>query len=362
MKEINLAKMIAAKRKEKKMTQDELANYLGVSKAAISKWETGQSYPDITFLPILASYFNVSIDELIGYEPQMVKEDIKNLYKRLCHDFTVLPFNEVIEECQHIIRKYYSCFPLLFQMGVLIINHSMLEPEQTDTLNEQAKSLFERVKLMSDDVDLAKQAQILEAYCYLLFNEPQEALVLLEGSQRPPLSAEVLQSTAYQMLNQTEEAKSSLQISMFKSLMTMVDAFPMLLSLTCPETFEDTVTRFMKLDEIFEIRKMNPYTVMPVLIVIAQEYMQLGNTEKALDYLDEYSKLATFDFYPLKFRGTPFFDAIEEWYETFDLGNIVPRDEALIKQSMKDVLLKNPTFMSLQENEKFIHIVNRLGE
>ena len=43
MKEINIAKMIAKKRKEKKITQDELAKYLGVSKAAISKWETGVS-------------------------------------------------------------------------------------------------------------------------------------------------------------------------------------------------------------------------------------------------------------------------------------------------------------------------------
>lgn len=158
MKEINIAKMITTKRKEKKITQDELAKYLGVSKAAISKWETGQSYPDITFLPILASYFNVSIDELIGYDPQMMKEEIKSLYQRLCHDFTTRPFNDVIEECQDIIRKYYSCFPLLFQMGVLIINHSMLDANQTQKLNEQAKSLFERVKLNSEDVDLAKQA------------------------------------------------------------------------------------------------------------------------------------------------------------------------------------------------------------
>lgn len=76
MKEINTAKMIMTKRKEKKITQDELAQYIGVSKADISKWETGQSYPDITLLPILPSYFDVSIDELIGYESQMVKEDI----------------------------------------------------------------------------------------------------------------------------------------------------------------------------------------------------------------------------------------------------------------------------------------------
>ena len=104
MKEINLAKIIIMKRKEKKMTQDELAKYLGVSKAAISKWETGQSYPDITFLPILASFFNISIDELIGYEPQMEKDEINQLYKQLCYDFTVLPFNEVIEKCDEIIR------------------------------------------------------------------------------------------------------------------------------------------------------------------------------------------------------------------------------------------------------------------
>lgn len=52
---------------------------MGVSKAAVSKWETGLSYPDITLLPVLAAYFNISIDELMGYEPQMGKEDIRKL-------------------------------------------------------------------------------------------------------------------------------------------------------------------------------------------------------------------------------------------------------------------------------------------
>ena len=86
----------------------------------------------------------------------------------------------------------------------------------------------------------------------------------------------------------------------------------------------------MKLEEAFELRKLNPYVVMPILLVVAQGYVQLGKVEKALDYLDDYSKLCTYDFYPLKFRGTPFFDVIEDWYETFDLGNIVPRHERCI--------------------------------
>jgi transcriptional regulator with XRE-family HTH domain len=77
MKEINIAKVLVKKRKEKGITQDELSNYIGVSKASVSKWETGQSYPDVTFLPQLAAYFNISIDELMDYKPQMAKEEVR---------------------------------------------------------------------------------------------------------------------------------------------------------------------------------------------------------------------------------------------------------------------------------------------
>ena len=77
MKELNLSNILVKKRKEKGITQDQLAAYIGVSKASVSKWETGQSCPDITFLPQLAAYFNMSVDELIGYKPQMTKEDIR---------------------------------------------------------------------------------------------------------------------------------------------------------------------------------------------------------------------------------------------------------------------------------------------
>ena len=88
MKELNLSNILVKKRKEKGITQDQLAAYIGVSKASVSKWETGQSYPDITFLPQLAAYFNMSVDELIGYKPQMTKEDIRKLYLRLAKDFS----------------------------------------------------------------------------------------------------------------------------------------------------------------------------------------------------------------------------------------------------------------------------------
>ena len=126
MKELNLSNILVKKRKEKGITQDQLAAYIGVSKASVSKWETGQSYPDITFLPQLAAYFNMSVDELIGYKPQMTKEDIRKLYLRLAKDFSQKPAKEVFEECDGILKKYYSCFPLIMQMIILYMNHFVL--------------------------------------------------------------------------------------------------------------------------------------------------------------------------------------------------------------------------------------------
>jgi len=123
---LDIAKTLITKRSEKGITQGELAKFLGVSKASVSKWETGHSNPDITFLPQLASYFNISVDELLGYEPQMTSEEISKVYKGLINDSISKPFDETIDNCRDIIKKYHSCFPLIYQIGVFFLNHYML--------------------------------------------------------------------------------------------------------------------------------------------------------------------------------------------------------------------------------------------
>ena len=57
--------MIATLRKEHGMTQLELAEKVGVTDKAVSKWERDLSYPDVNSIPKLAEIFNVSVDELM---------------------------------------------------------------------------------------------------------------------------------------------------------------------------------------------------------------------------------------------------------------------------------------------------------
>ena len=66
--EMTIGKRIAAHRKRLKLTQDQLADKLGITAQAVSKWENDQSCPDISILPSLADIFNVTTDELLGHE------------------------------------------------------------------------------------------------------------------------------------------------------------------------------------------------------------------------------------------------------------------------------------------------------
>ena len=71
-----LSERILSLRKEKGLTQEALAGQLGVSFQAVSKWENGQSCPDIALLPLLADVFGVTVDSLFGKEPPVTEPPV----------------------------------------------------------------------------------------------------------------------------------------------------------------------------------------------------------------------------------------------------------------------------------------------
>ncbi|MGE7883546.1 helix-turn-helix domain-containing protein [Bacillus sp. NPDC094077] len=366
MREIHIHKIIADKRKEKGMTQEELAAYIGITKASVSKWETGQSYPDITFLPLLASYFNISIDELIGYAPQMEQEDIKSLYHRLAEAFSEEPFDEVMMECREIIKKYYSCFPLLIQMGVLFMNHHMLTKDTDERIEilEETIHLFSRVQEESDDVSLAKEAVSFKATCYLLLNRPNEVLQLLGGTIRPNVPEEDLIAQAYQMLGIAEKANEIMQISMYQHLMQLVATIPnyVLVNASSAEKVEIILNRAFMLIDIYEIEKLHPHMTLKVYYAAAQVYCMQENYERALEMLQKYSTVcaASFIVNNLHLHGDSYFDAIDGWFAEFPLGAKTVRNEEIIKRSMLQSIAENPIFASMKNLLEYKNMIASL--
>ena len=99
---ITIGENIKRLRKNKNITQEELANLFNITPAAVCKWETNDSYPDITLLMPLANYFGVSIDELIGYDETQLQEEINNIIKKYWELYFLNPI-----EATKLISKAY---------------------------------------------------------------------------------------------------------------------------------------------------------------------------------------------------------------------------------------------------------------
>ena len=105
MKE-KLARNISIYRKEKGLTQEELAKILGLSFQAVSKWENAQTMPDISLLPQLSRTLEVGIDKLLGYisqdrPSQFMRKNIKhkNITVTHYHDWLIKDSSEVVFDC-----------------------------------------------------------------------------------------------------------------------------------------------------------------------------------------------------------------------------------------------------------------------
>ena len=99
-------------RRERELTQEELAEALGVSTQSVSRWETGGSYPDLELLPALGSYFGVSVDQLLGVTQALEERKVDGYMERFQ---TAISVGD-IETCIAVAREGLQSFPGSFRL------------------------------------------------------------------------------------------------------------------------------------------------------------------------------------------------------------------------------------------------------
>lgn len=81
MMNIQIGAKIRLLRKKNEITQDALATHLGITPQAVSRWESGTCYPDIEYLPLIADFFSVNIDELLCYDGSAKEARVRDIIK-----------------------------------------------------------------------------------------------------------------------------------------------------------------------------------------------------------------------------------------------------------------------------------------
>ena len=362
MDNFQFATIFMNNRKKLNVTQEDIARFMGVSRAAVSKWEKGQSYPDISLLPKLATYFNVSIDELLGYKPQLTNERIMNMYEELARRFSKEPFEEVDRTIELLIEEYYSCFPFLLKMAQLYVNY-FNKAGDTDKVTQKIQALCNRVKEFSGDYKLTNEANLLQALSYILNGEPEQVIELLGEDAIIQLGSEQLIATAQMMLGNTEKAKEIFQVNMYQQLLCVISnaSEALLLEVHNETYFEQSVCRIQTMIETFNIERLNVHTALLFYIRASSGYAMQNKIEQAIRCIERYVKVCLQMTFPLRLTGDDYFYLLDGWIaREVMLSSQTPRDGDTIRSSILEGITNNPMLANVQQDVRYKNLIVNL--
>ena len=220
--EIHIAENIRRFRKDRRLTQEQLAEAFGVSVAAVSKWESGQSVPDISLIVELAAFFETSVDVLLGYNwgagsMGRAVERLKTLRREK-------RYAEGEKAAEQALLKYPNSFEVVFYSAQLfsVIGLELGRQEAS----RQALALFQRsLELLDQNQDPRIGRFSIEndiANAYIVLGNTEEALAYLKSHNYAGIHSDMIGLVLSAQLRQPEEALPYLSEAMADHLTGLV--------------------------------------------------------------------------------------------------------------------------------------------
>lgn len=282
-------------RKEKNITQEKLAEHLNISCQAISKWERDETYPDITLIIPLASYFGISTDELLGVDNARNEQKIREYLD----EYDRLSNLGKEKEKYDFIRKAYKEFPNDFRiidkyMIMLVYDpyceHNEKIPRGVPMHVDELEKLCDRVLSECNLDNVRYSALAILGDVYTQQGHPEK---VLELNERFPDGTYYTRGQQYEMsydrgsadwwywIHYNINALSEDIIVKFRNC-----------ALYSKDAPEERIKQFFKAADYIKLLYEDGdygfahYHLCELYIWIANRYIELNNYEKAAEYLD----------------------------------------------------------------------------
>ena len=215
--QLTLSENIRMFRKQRKLTQEKLAEALGVTVGAVYKWESGLSVPELGMIVEIADFFEISVDALLGYKMQ--DHRMEALEKRLTEYCRTMD-PAAVEEADKALAKYPYSFRIVYTAASIHLaygaaNHSKEELMRALDLLEQA-----RVLLPQNDDPKISEATISGDMSLIWFqlNEYEKGLELLKKNNANGIFSGGIGACLAVYMGRPEEAPSYLSEAMLDAL------------------------------------------------------------------------------------------------------------------------------------------------
>ena len=219
--EIKIAENIRSLRKEKKLTQEQLAEVFGVTVGAVHKWEAGLSVPDIKIIMDMADYFDLSVDVLLGYE--MKDNGPEAFIKRIQKNLDEKNPNGV-EEAEKALSKYPNNFMVVTSSALFYL---VIGPYDEKRYYKRAYELFEQALLLIDQKGNSGISE-MSIYSYmaqakLMLGEGDEAVEILKKNNCEGIYNDIIGYTLTSFCHKHDEAEFFLSYSLIQSLRNLTE-------------------------------------------------------------------------------------------------------------------------------------------
>lgn len=138
--DIYLSEQLKKLRKEKGNTQEDLANHLGISTQAVSKWERDEGFPDITLLPAIAFYYNVSVDDLLGVGEVEKQKRIQEMRDKDMELFRAGKSSERVALTRQMHKEFPNDLEIIFDLMYALLAEN--RDENADEIIECGKRIL----------------------------------------------------------------------------------------------------------------------------------------------------------------------------------------------------------------------------
>lgn len=329
---MQIGEVIRRHRKIKNLTQEEMANRLGVTAPAVNKWENGNSFPDIMLLAPIARLLNITVDTLLSFHEELTPEEIMNLVYEMDVMLKKESYEKVFQWAKQKIEIYPNCENLIWQFAVVLdvqrITKEVQEPEKYD---EYILECYGRV-LNSRDEEMRNHAADSLFGFYMRKEQYEKAEEYLQyfSIQNPERKRK--QAMVYTKTGRIQEAYKTYEEILYADFMILMPVFQGMFDLALQEQdMERAHLLAEKQKDLARLLEMGKYYEVSCGLYLAVAEKDVENTrrimEEMLSGIDEVGS------------------ARKSWlYEHMDFRDV--REEFL--EEMKETLKK-----SFQDEESF---------
>ncbi len=192
-------------RKEKELTQEVLAEFLGVSFQAVSKWERNESYPDLSMLPVIAAFFGVSTDTLLGVDKAANEANIQKYIKDYEKEWRLGRQSECAETLKKAIVEYPGEYRLLIRYMNSLRSAQGDDLEGALAISSEFQSIYDNIQNYCTDDSIRIWSKKLICTHYNVLGKTEEMTKILDEMPSMSLGRDYISTYLYRSPDNAHE-------------------------------------------------------------------------------------------------------------------------------------------------------------